>query len=219
VKRLITYLFGICPKITAEFNFERTKGRMGGQWHLRLSCGWNFYVQIFMPASSRWVIAAPKKNLVVGVADMVASNDAGAELVTYSLGSCLGVTVYDPVKKVGGMLHLMLPDSRIDPRKGVTSPFMFVDTGVPQLFKTVFNLGGERFRVIIKVAGGAQFLDEQRTFNIGARNILAFDEMISRNGLAVHARDTGGYNSRTLRFDLATGNVSIHSPGLSAYLL
>ena len=176
-------------------------------------CGWKFDTLIFMPAFSRWVVAAPKKNLVVGVADMVASNDSNAELVTFSLGSCLGVAVYDPVKKVGGLLHLMLPDSRIDPKRALTAPFMFVDTGVPQLFKTVFNLGGERSRVIVKVAGGAQFLDDQRIFNIGARNILAFNEMISRNGMAVHARDTGGVNSRTMRFDLATGNVSIHSPG------
>lgn len=186
---------------------------MDARLRLRLSCGWKFDILIFMPVTSRWVVAAPKTNLVVGVADMVASNDGNAELVTYSLGSCLGVTVYDPVKKVGGLLHLMLPDSRIDPQKAVTSPFMFVDTGVPRLFKTVFNLGGERSRVIIKVAGGAQFLDDQRIFNIGERNILAFEEMIYRNGLAVHARDTGGLNSRTLRFDLATGNVTIHSPG------
>lgn len=172
-----------------------------------------------MLATGKWVIAPQRKTFVVGVADMVVSNDSTSEIVTYSLGSCLGITIYDAVKKIGGLLHLMLPDSKIDSAKAASAPFMFVDTGVPQLFKTVFNLGGERFRVIIKVAGGAQFLDEQRTFNIGARNILAFDEMISRNGLAVHARDTGGYNSRTLRFDLATGNVSIHSPGLSAYLL
>lgn len=162
---------------------------------------------------SRWVVPAPKKSLVVGVADMVASNDANAELITYSLGSCLGVTVYDPLKKIGGLLHLMLPDSRIDPRKAVTAPFMFVDTGVPRLFKTVFNLGGDRFRLIIKVAGGAQFLGGQRTFNIGERNIRAFEEIIIRNGLAIHARDLGGFNSRTLRFELATGKVSIHSPG------
>ena len=71
----------------------------------------------------------------------------------------------------------------------------------------VFNLGGERFRVIVKVSGGAQFLDEQRTFNIGERNIEAFEEMIARNGLSVHARDTGGFNSRTMRFDLATGKI------------
>ena len=166
---------------------------------------------------SRWVIPAPKKSLVVGVADMVASNDSGAELVTYSLGSCLGVAVYDPFKKVGGLLHLMLPDSRIDARKAATTPFMFVDTGVPQLFKTVFSLGGERSRVIVKVAGGAQFLDEQKTFNIGERNLRAFEEMISRNGLVIHARDTGGFSSRTLRLDLANGSVSISSPGSTPY--
>jgi len=166
-----------------------------------------------MSIPSRWVIPAPKKSLVVGVADMVASNDANAELVTYSLGSCLGVTVYDPLKKVGGLLHLMLPDSRIDEAKAATAPFMFVDTGVPRLFKTVFNLEGDRGRVIIKVAGGAQFLDEQRTFNIGERNIEALEEIIARNGLVIHARDVGGFNSRTIRLDLATGNFSIHSPG------
>ncbi len=158
-------------------------------------------------------------NLVVGVADMNASNNTGAELVTYSLGSCLGVTVYDPVKKVGGLLHLMLPDSRIDPAKAVNAPYMFVDTGVPQLFKTVYSLGGDRSRLNIKVAGGAQFLDNQRTFNIGERNIQAFEEIIARNGLTIHARDLGGFNSRTLRFNLATGNVSIHSPGSAPYPL
>jgi chemotaxis protein CheD len=166
-----------------------------------------------MPTSSRWVIPAPKKNLVVGVADMIVSNDAGAELVTYSLGSCLGVTVYDPLKQVGGLLHLMLPESRIAPEKAGTAPFMFVDTGVPLLFKTFYNLGGDRSRAIIRVAGGAQFLDDQRTFNIGERNIRAFEEIIARNGLVIHTRELGGFNSRTLRFDLATGKVTIHSPG------
>ena len=169
-----------------------------------------------MPVSSRWVIPAPKKNLVVGVADMVASNDANAELVTYSLGSCLGVTVYDPLKKVGGLLHLMLPESRIAPEKAVTSPFMFVDTGVPQLFKTFYNLGGDRTRAVIRVTGGAQFLDDNRTFNIGERNVRAFEEIIARNGLVIQARDLGGFNSRTLRFDLATGKVTLHSPGSPA---
>lgn len=166
-----------------------------------------------MSMSSRWVIPAPKKSLVVGVADMVASNDAHAELVTYSLGSCLGVTVYDPLKKIGGLLHLMLPESRTAPDKARTAPFMFVDTGVPCLFKTYYNLGGDRSRAIIKVAGGAQFLDPQRLFNIGERNTQAFEEIITRNGLAIHARDLGGHNSRTLRFELSTGNVTLHSPG------
>ena len=126
------------------------------------------------------------------------------------------MTVYDPIKKVGGLLHLMLPESRIAPEKAESAPFMFVDTGVPRLFKTVYSLGGDRSRLIIKVAGGAQFLDDQRTFNIGERNARAFEEIIARNGLVVHARDMGGFNSRTLRFNLTTGSVSIYSPGCPA---
>lgn len=172
-----------------------------------------------MTPASRWVIAPPKKALVVGVADMVSSNDSGAELVTYSLGSCLGITVYDPTRKVGGLLHLMLPTSTIDAVKAVNSPYMFVDTGVPRLFQAVYALGGERHRVIVKVAGGAQFLDHQRTFNIGERNIQAFLALIQRNGHSVAAHDVGGFSSRTVRFDLTTGNVSIHSPGQPPYSL
>lgn len=172
-----------------------------------------------MAVPTRWVIAPPKKALVVGVADMVASNDSGAELVTYSLGSCLGVTVFDPVRKLGGLLHLMLPSSTIDPVKAVNAPYMFVDTGVPRLFQSVYSLGGERHRVVVKVAGGAQFLDPQRTFNIGERNLQAFLALLQRNGHSVQAHDVGGFASRTLRFDLSTGNVAIHSPGQPPYLL
>lgn len=172
-----------------------------------------------MSVSSRWGIPASKNSLVASVADLVASNDPGAELVTYSLGSCLGVTVYDPISKVGGLLHVLLPDSRIDPVKAASVPCMFVDTGVPVLFKTVFSLGGERSRLIVKVAGGAQFLDEQNTFNIGKRNVQAFEEIISRNGLAIHARDLGGFTSRTMRFDLSTGDVSLHTPGSEPHSL
>jgi chemotaxis protein CheD len=167
----------------------------------------------------KWTIPPPRKTLVVGVADMVASNDAGAEIVTYSLGSCLGVTIYDPVKKIGGLLHLMLPDSKIDFLKAASAPFMFVDTGLPRLFHAAYNLGADRSRLIVKVAGGSQLLDEQNVFNIGGRNFQALTDLIARNGLVLHARDVGGMASRTLRFDLATGNVTIKSPGADAYLL
>lgn len=172
-----------------------------------------------METIGKWVVPPPRKTLVAGVADMVASNDASAELMTYSLGSCLGVTVYDPVKKAGGLLHLMLPDSRIDPAKAVNAPFMFVDTGVPRLFHTVYNLGAERHRVVIKVAGGAQLLDEQGVFNIGARNYQALRALLERNGYTIHRQDVGGLISRTLRMDLATGDITIKPPGTNPYLL
>jgi chemotaxis protein CheD len=172
-----------------------------------------------MPPLSQWVIPPPKISLVVGVADMVASNDANAELVTYSLGSCLGIVIYDPAAKVGGLLHVMLPDSAIDAAKGAASPFMFVDTGLPRLFQAVSNCGGDRRRLVIKVAGGAQFLDESNIFNIGERNQRACFELLARNGYSVQARDVGGVSSRTLRLELMTGRISIRSPGLNPYFL
>jgi len=166
-----------------------------------------------------WVIAPPRKSLVVGVADMVVSNDSSADMVTYSLGSCLGITVYDPVKKVGGLLHIMLPDSKIDPAKAAGAPYMFVDTGVPRLFQAACNMGAERRRLVIRVAGGAQLLDANGIFNIGERNGVALKTLLSRNGYACQATDLGGLSSRTLRMDLATGKVSIKTPGSDLYYL
>lgn len=172
-----------------------------------------------MPALTTWVIPPPKKSLVVGVADMVASNDAGAQLVTYSLGSCLGVSVYDPVNKVGALLHVMLPDSKIDPFKAANSPYMFVDTGVPRLFQAAYSLGADRRRVVVKVAGGAQFLDPEGVFNIGERNYAALSQLLARNGWAIQAQDVGGVCSRTIRLDLSNGSISVSRPATAPYFL
>jgi chemotaxis protein CheD len=169
--------------------------------------------------ANKWVIPPPRKTLVVGVADMVVSNDSSAMLVTYSLGSCLGITVYDPLKKIGGLLHLMLPDSKINPDKAISVPAMFVDTGVPRLFHSVFNLGGDKRRVIVKVAGGAQLLDERGVFNIGERNFKAFAALLAQNGYTAQGQDVGGLSSRTLRMDLTTGEVTIKSAGFDLYAL
>ena len=172
-----------------------------------------------MPPTSKWVIAPPRKTLVVGVADMVVSNDSSAEIVTYSLGSCLGITIYDPLKKVGGLLHLMLPTSNIDSVKATTMPYMFVDTGVPRLFHAAYNLGAERTRLIVKVAGGAQLLDQQGIFNIGSRNCDALEKLLAQNGLKAHASDVGGLSSRTVRLDLTTGLVTVKTPAATPYPL
>jgi chemotaxis protein CheD len=159
------------------------------------------------------VIPPPRKNLIVGVAEMAVSNDASAELVTYSLGSCLGIAIYDPACHVGGLLHVMLPSSEIDPAKGERSPCMFVNTGVPRLFAAVCSLGAAPARLIVKIAGGSQFLDPQGIFNIGERNQLAVKKVLSKAGYTIHGWDVGGLASRTLRLDLATGDVSIRCPG------
>ena len=172
-----------------------------------------------MLPTGKWVIAPPRKTFVVGVADMAVSNDSSAEVVTYSLGSCLGITIYDAVKKIGGLLHLMLPDSKIDAAKAVSAPYMFVDTGVPRLFHAAYNLGADRSRLVVKVAGGAQLLDQQGIFNIGIRNFDALEKLVAQNGLKIHAADVGGLSSRTLRLDLTNGLVTIKSPGANPYPL
>jgi chemotaxis protein CheD len=170
-------------------------------------------------APPRWVIAPPKKNLVVGMGDMLVSNDASAQMVTYSLGSCVGVTIYDPAAKVGGMLHAMLPDSTINAERATSRPNMFVDTGLPAMFHAVYALGGQKLRLIVKLAGGAEFLDENKVFNIGHRNLEATITMLARNGVKLTANATGGHESRTMRLDLGTGVVTLDLPGRKGLIL
>ena len=92
---------------------------------------------------------------------------------TQVAGSCIGVSIWDPVAKVAGLLHFMLPESSISPEKARTTPAMFCDTGVPKLFKAAYELGAVKRRLVVKVARGSQLLDDQGTFNIGKRNYLA----------------------------------------------
>lgn len=162
---------------------------------------------------TKWVAKPARKALVVGMGDMLASNDTSAQLVTYSLGSCVGIVIYDPVKKVGGMLHAMLPDSSINPARAQLKPYMFVDTGLPALFDAVYSLGGVKSRLSVKVAGGAQFLDEKKIFNIGQRNTDQVMLHLSQNGVLPSKSIIGGRDSRTLKLDLGTGELLLDVPG------
>ena len=149
----------------------------------------------------------------VGISEMMVSNRSGDILVTYSLGSCLGITVYDPVAHVGGMIHCMLPLSRIDIQKAQKSPAMFVDTGVPALFEEAYRLGAQKSRMIVKVAGGAQILDEKGAFNIGQRNYAVLRKILWKNNVLIAAEDVGGSVPRTMYLEIDTGRVIIRSRG------
>ena len=92
-------------------------------------------------------------DLVVDIADFQVSADSSADLITYSLGSCIGVSIWDPEAHVGGMLHYMLPESSISPEKAKLNPAMFGDTGIPSLFRAAYELGASKKRIIVKVAG------------------------------------------------------------------
>lgn len=154
-----------------------------------------------------------EQKVVVGVAEMAVTNNPSVVLTTYSLGSCLGITVYDPVKRVGGMLHIMLPDSTIDAAKAAARPAMFVDAGVPALFRSAYQLGADRQRLVVTVAGGAQVMDPSGFFNIGKRNYEAFTTLLQRNGLAAHAEQVGGFVNRTMHLNMSTGEVKLKVSG------
>ena len=110
-------------------------------------------------------------SITIGVADMKVSNDPDSVLVTYSLGSCLGIMIYDPVAKAGGLLHVMLPEAKDEKELKGFNPYKYVNTGVPLLFKETYKLGAKKNRMKVVVTGGAQILDESGYFNIGKRNI------------------------------------------------
>ncbi len=165
--------------------------------------------------------SAPPAHAVVGVADMKVSNRAGARLVTYALGSCLGISVHDPVAGVGGLLHVMLPTGTIDPAKMQAKPAMFVDSGVPLLFRECYRLGAKKERMVVKVAGGAHAGDSEEgdRFQIGKRNMVALQELLRKNGVLVHAHDTGGVQtSRTMWLDVRSGAVTLKSNGVESSL-
>jgi chemotaxis protein CheD len=145
--------------------------------------------------------------LVVGVGDCKVSKDIDSTIVTYALGSCIAVMIHDPVAKVGGMLHFMLPESEQHGNKAQSSPFMFADTGIPRLFRSAYELGADKKRLVVTAAGGAQIMDPQGTFNIGKRNHLAMRKILWKAGVMVHAESVGGGSSRTVRLEVATGRV------------
>jgi chemotaxis protein CheD len=154
-----------------------------------------------------------ERKLVVGVGGLAVSNNQSMVLATYSLGSCIGVTIYDPVARVGGLLHAMLPDSSINMAKATEQPAMFVDTGLPALFRAAYELSVLKHRVHICVAGGAQFLDKSGFFNIGQRNYACLMDVLRKHGLVIKAEQVGGTVSRTVHLSLATGEVRLKTSG------
>jgi chemotaxis protein CheD len=144
-------------------------------------------------------------NLIVGVSDMKVSNDPKGVLVTYSLGSCIGIAVFEPVVKAGGLLHYMLPESSLDSAKATANPFMFADTGIPRLFKSVYELGGMKSRMRVVMVGGSKVLDQNGFFNIGKRNEMAARKLFHRNNVVIDFADTGGSGNRTIRLAIRDG--------------
>jgi chemotaxis protein CheD len=151
--------------------------------------------------------------IIVGMADMQVSKEPEAMLISFALGSCIGVALYDPLVRVGGLLHFMLPDSQIDLQKSQKNPWMFADTGIPLFFREAYKLGAEKKRIRVKVAGGSQVLDDSSYFNIGKRNYLAVRKIFWTNNVLIHAEDIGGSVNRTIRLEIGSGRIWVRTSG------
>ncbi|MBE3588280.1 MAG: chemotaxis protein CheD [Thermoanaerobacteraceae bacterium] len=149
----------------------------------------------------------------VGIADYKTAREP-ARLITLGLGSCVGVSLYDPALKLGGLLHLMLPDST--QFTNVTKPAKFADLGIPLLIQEMQKEGASPSRLKAKLVGGAQMfsgLDSKMILNIGQRNVEKARQMLKEYGIPILAEEVGGNRGRTMIFDTSTGQVSIRMLG------
>ena len=155
---------------------------------------------------------------IVGVSDMKISNNTGDMIVTHALGSCIGIAIHDPVAQVGGILHFMLPLSKVDDEKAKRNPFMFGDTGIPLLFKKAYNLGAKKDNLRVVMAGGAQVFEKKDFFAIGKRNTVIARKMFWKNNILIAAEHVGGSIPRTMYLEINTGYTWITSHGVKVEL-
>ena len=138
-----------------------------------------------------------------------------ATLITLGLGSCVGVVLYDSLTKVGGLAHVMLPDSNLSSKKDY-NPGKFADTAIDALIQDMLGLGVDRSNIISKIAGGAQMFQiksENSIMQIGKRNVEAVKAKLSQLRIKILAEDVEGNYGRTIEFFCETGELTIKTIG------
>jgi len=148
----------------------------------------------------------------VGISDMKIVNIPKG-LISYALGSCVGICVIDKTARIAGMAHIMLPYNN---NGDITNIFKYADTGITEMIKQMEQLGGTRSRMIAKIAGGARMFEIKGSSaigNIGERNIVATKETLQKLRIKLFAQDVGENYGRTIIFDSTTGKLTIKSFG------
>jgi len=162
--------------------------------------------------SSDLLFPATAAKQTVGISELRVSADPNDVLVTYALGSCIGVAVYDPIIGVGGLLHALLPAASLDGARAKAVPPTFVDTGLTALLEACYRLGAQKNRVVVTAAGGAArnvLNGSEDHFQIGRRNFLALRQALWKHGIILQAHDIGGHTPRTMSLAIGTGEVTI----------
>lgn len=156
---------------------------------------------------------AAVREVVVGVGDFRMASAPSRFLSTYGLGSCVAVMLYDWRRRAGGLLHVMMPDSAVEPGKAQRQPFAYVDTAVPTMFRVLEEAGISPRRTRWCIAGGAAMIASPAHYEIGKRNVLALRKALWRAGVFIDREEVGGSESRSVRLDLKTGGVTMRKGG------
>jgi chemotaxis protein CheD len=163
---------------------------------------------------------------LVPTGGIIASGVAKDVLVAYGLSSCVAICLYDPMARVGGMLHAMLPTNPYQnghDKGHSANPVKYVDQGTPLLIESLLKLGARRSRLVAQLCGGARTLfapnSKSDPLNIGQRNVLAAESALRAEGLRILAQDTGGDMERTVKFYISTGLVTVENPKRSRWVL
>lgn len=153
-----------------------------------------------------------EKELKVGIGDMKLTR-GGGRIITYALGSCIGISFYDPAINLGALLHIMLPERQ---SAADLNLFKYADTGIPETLRKLTAFGMVKSRAIVKIAGGAKMFEIKGNAsfgNIGERNAVKVKQILRAEGLRLVAEDTGGTYARTMLLDVANGNVAVRTFG------
>ncbi|MHC4242719.1 MAG: chemotaxis protein CheD [Planctomycetota bacterium] len=154
-----------------------------------------------------------KNKIIIGISDANVSNNPQDILETHSLGSCIGVCLYDPATAIGGMLHYQLPSSTMNPGRAKQNPLMFANTGMEILINKMSPIGANKKRMKVKIAGGAAMDTGPNGFDIGKRNYLAIKKVLWQHGMFIDAEDIGGSSPRNMYMDIEDGTVKIKING------
>jgi chemotaxis protein CheD len=149
--------------------------------------------------------------LNVGISDMKITYSPQG-LISYALGSCVGICIIDNLRNVAGMVHIMLPNNKNTDDK--TNVFKYADTGILEMVKQMELMGCMRMRMTAKIAGGAKMFEikgNSSIGNIGERNIVATKEVLNKLNIKLLSQDVGENYGRTIIFDSETGNLTIKS--------
>lgn len=150
-----------------------------------------------------------EQSIKIGMAELGATKSP-SKLITTGLGSCVGICLYDNSSKVGGLAHIMLPDSK--QARAIVNTAKYADTAIPLLIEEMVKLGANKSKLIAKIAGGAQmfnFAGTSSIMRIGERNTEAVLQGLQKENIRVIAQDTGGSYGRTIELNAENGNLYI----------